>query len=497
MKGSFFKLAISEKALLFICGMISAVLFFGISLKIFSDVDTAWDSWYYHFPFAARLWGIVPAEQYQWEPFLGNVYRGFPLLGEWVQGFFWKITGQMHAAALPSLFSLVILILLLNKLLQIPRAILAAAFLAIPLIQAHVITAYVDLPANIFATIGMVCAFLEWVEPQKSKQRYYCALISFALAANTKYQVLPVVTAAWLLLMVRRFLLSSDQGDKSGEKHRLIFEVIVSAGVIFFVPLKNYFLFGHPLYPVNLQALAPPMGTFWDLDPSLPLWKRTLNGAGIWFLSVTDATRYPYERFITHGYDVPWEVAMGSLFPLAHRMGGYNGPYVIFLVLNLMVVGWFSDKKKFRAVFYSFLALTLITAAAPVSFELRYYFYWILMLIVANLYLIYRSIPAEHLFSGVMKKTFFLVTISALLFVLILSRGMHVQPLGISTQKALQYFRLNKAWLDDMESKGGGCVLQREPANFMYAHYFHPQRKSYIVISATKPEECAVRPGRI
>ncbi len=497
MKGSFFKLVVSEKALLFICGMISAILFVGISLKIFCDIDTAWDSWYYHFPFAARLWGIVPAEQYQWEPFLGEVYRGFPLLGEWAQGFFWKLTGQIHAAVLPSLLSLLILILSLSKLLQVPRAILAATFLAIPLIQAHVITAYVDLPANIFAALGMACSFLDWMEPQKSRRRYYFALGFFALAANIKYQVLPVVAAAWLLLLMRRFLLSSEQEEKGSERKRLIFEAVVSAGVIFFVPLKNYFLFGHPFYPVNLQALAPPTGTFWDLDPSLSLWKRVFNGAGVWFLSVTDATRYPYERFITHGYDVPWEVAMGSLFPLAHRMGGYNGPYVIFLVLNLMVAGWFSDRKKFRAVFYSFLVLTLITAAAPVSFELRYYFYWILMLIIANLYLIYRGVPATHPFSGALKKIFVAATILAVLFVLILSRGMHVQPLGISTQKALQYFRLNKAWLDDMEIKGGGCVLQREPANFMYVHYFHPQRKPYIVISATNPEECAVRTGGI
>ncbi len=493
MKGSFFKFAVSEKALLFVCGIISAVLFFGISLKIFWDIDTAWDSWYYHFPFAARLWGIVPAEQYQWEPFLGEVYRGFPLLGEWAQGFFWKMTGQIHLAVLPSLLSLLILILSLNKLLQVPRAILAASFLSIPLIQAHVITAYVDLPANIFAAIGMVCVFLDWIEPQKNRQRYYFALASFALAANMKYQVLPVITAAWLLLLLRRFFLSAEQSEKT----RVVFEAILSAGIIFFVPIKNYFLFGHPFYPVNLQALAPPTGTFWDLDPALPLWKRALNGAGIWFLSVTDATRYPYERFITHGYDVPWEVAMGSLFPLAHRMGGYGGPYVVFLVLNLVLVGQSSDRKKFRAVFYSFLVLTLITAVAPVSFELRYYFYWILLLIAANLYLLYRGVPETHPFSSGLKKLFFLATILMLLFVLAMSRGMHVQPLGISTQKALQYFRLNKAWLDDMESKGGGCVLQREPANFMYAHYFHPQRKPYVVISATKPDECAIRSGGI
>ena len=38
---------------------------FGLAISIFAaalhDVSRAWDVWYYHLPFAARIWGIASA----------------------------------------------------------------------------------------------------------------------------------------------------------------------------------------------------------------------------------------------------------------------------------------------------------------------------------------------------------------------------------------------------------------------------------------------------
>ncbi|MGZ8946059.1 MAG: hypothetical protein ACXW1W_11615, partial [Methylococcaceae bacterium] len=43
--------------------MISAfLLLLSIGLKAILDVDRNFDTWVYHFPFAARLWGMIPPD---------------------------------------------------------------------------------------------------------------------------------------------------------------------------------------------------------------------------------------------------------------------------------------------------------------------------------------------------------------------------------------------------------------------------------------------------
>ena len=47
-------------------------------LKSIIDVDRSYDTWVYHLPFAARIWGIVPAQMYAFEPNEEVRFDGFP-----------------------------------------------------------------------------------------------------------------------------------------------------------------------------------------------------------------------------------------------------------------------------------------------------------------------------------------------------------------------------------------------------------------------------------
>ena len=62
------------------------------------DVSQAWDSGYYHLPFAARLAGILRPEDFVFHPANTARFAGFPLLGERLQGLLWRASGRPECA---------------------------------------------------------------------------------------------------------------------------------------------------------------------------------------------------------------------------------------------------------------------------------------------------------------------------------------------------------------------------------------------------------------
>ena len=64
---------------------IAFLITISIFLKGIIDLDGTYDSLGYHLPFAARIWNIVPAEQFI---NMESRFAGFPLLGEFFSGIF-------------------------------------------------------------------------------------------------------------------------------------------------------------------------------------------------------------------------------------------------------------------------------------------------------------------------------------------------------------------------------------------------------------------------
>lgn len=84
------------------------IVILSMFFKSLIDVDRSYDSWWYHLPFAARIWGIVPVTSYAFQDFLEARYHGFPLLAQFLQGFFWVVFQRVQAANLVSFLSLII-----------------------------------------------------------------------------------------------------------------------------------------------------------------------------------------------------------------------------------------------------------------------------------------------------------------------------------------------------------------------------------------------------
>ena len=70
----------SKSVIEIILSAIAIAVAISIFLKAIMDIDTNYDVGWYHLPFAARIWGIVPENAFIAEPLIEYRYDGFPLL---------------------------------------------------------------------------------------------------------------------------------------------------------------------------------------------------------------------------------------------------------------------------------------------------------------------------------------------------------------------------------------------------------------------------------
>ena len=99
---------------------IACLVLLSMGLKAILDVDRNFDTWVYHFPFAAKLWGMIPPDGFVFDGYFESRYHGFGVLGEYLQGFFWFMTGRPESANLVGYFSLILYILFLKRYFKVP-----------------------------------------------------------------------------------------------------------------------------------------------------------------------------------------------------------------------------------------------------------------------------------------------------------------------------------------------------------------------------------------
>ncbi|NJO98912.1 MAG: hypothetical protein HC764_25370, partial [Pleurocapsa sp. CRU_1_2] len=169
-----------------------------IFLKAVIDVDTNYDVGWYHLPFAARIWGIIPESSFLVGTKVEDRYDGFPLLAHFFQGLFWKLTGRIQSTNLVGYFSLIIYFFFLRSYFQIPLYLSAIAILAIPAVLTHAATSFVDLPGNIGVAVAvmMIYRFFSSSSPPNKKE-LLAAFLGAAMAANTKPQLTVLIALIW------------------------------------------------------------------------------------------------------------------------------------------------------------------------------------------------------------------------------------------------------------------------------------------------------------
>ncbi len=446
----------------------------GILAAALHDVSLAWDVWYYHLPFAARIAGIVPADQFAYDPMNQARFDGFPLLGETLQGVLWRITGRPESANLVAFSAVPLFAWFMKKKLDVPMHATLLALLAIPLVMIHATCCYVDLPANACVAALVLLAIRAWSEDFGATRRSLrngelegrspsnddngktdtktlaLALILGAVAANMKALMHPVVLVALCAIVWRA----------------RAWWMLACFPIVFLTPLKNLVLHKNPYFPVAMTIFGHTLPGPDDPYSSSPVWLEHAPRPLRFLCSILELG--VHDRWTVDQWTPP--EAPG------YRMGGYFGAYVVF---NLVFFAWRAIRersdRRVRVATIGFVVMTAIVSILPQSHELRYYMGWMIVLVSLNVWLSKKVVWTE------------LACAVSLAAVLVITRASYAYPSGHSFDDLVK--REVKADAIAKVHDGDSVCVRHAPWNFLWAARFHAP-KSYAVREAEQPGEC-------
>lgn len=458
--------------------------FAGVLATALHDASLAWDSPYYHLPFAARLVGLLPPSSFTFHPANQARYEGFALLAELVQGLLWRLTGRAESANLVACSSVPLVAWFLARRWKVPLPVTMLALFAIPLVQTHAPSAYVDLPGNAAASVLVLLVIEAWAfEAPLPASDVLLALLMGAVAANIKPLLQPVVGLGLLAILARsvRDLRGSPARDRS---LRVVLGMLLAAPLVLFTPLKNALAHRNPFYPIGTRllgvSLPGPEGPY----ASSPLWLEHAPRPARFLASILEVGVRPLDD--PHRWTVDQWAPYDSD---ALRMGGFFGAYVALSLLVFVHRVARGRSRLERVSGVVFALFTALIACMPQSHELRYYLSWMIVLVGLNLGLACRAAPLRYA-PGLRA----LGALAALSFgvVALSTRGAYLRAGGLGMSE-LVAARVDPRLLERVRDGEAICV-RREPFNLLWADLFHAPRH-YRVQEAEEPADCGgVRP---
>jgi hypothetical protein len=440
------------------------------------DVSRAWDVWYYHLPFAARLTGLVGAGEYVFHATNQSRLDGFPLLAEFLQGLLWRLTGRPESANLLAMGSLALYLAFLARALRVPVHLGFIALMAVPLVQIHATAAYIDLPANACAAALVLLVVRLHASDEAATLRDGVWILGLSVVvANMRFQLHPLVAVAVLAALPRVLPPLWRAGNLRGPATLALMVPLVGATF-----LKNAILHHNPYHPMRLSVFGlvlPGPDTPYSSSPIvLEHAPRALRFA----YSLLEIGLYPLGDWRRWTIDqwAPWDSP-------ALRMGGFFGAYVVFH-LALLVWSTARDRsRRARVAGIAFGVLTLVVANLPQSHELRYYLVWMIVLVSLNLWLA-GGHDAEEPKAPLAPAALGLVCAAFLGVVIFVTRATYIAPSGLTFAELLRD-KVDLAVLAQIHD-GERVCLRREPNTFLYAARFH--QRHYVVEEAESPAEC-------
>lgn len=451
-------------------------LLLGVLAKAWADYDDTWDSWWYHVPFAGRLWGITPPSRYAMEEIIEMYYSAFPLLVEWVQGLLWTVTGHLQATNLVGWGSLAGFCVWLARRYALPFSGVVVSLLAIPLVQSHASSSYIDLVGNLTMTACLLIAW-DYYQRRDLPRRDWLLLAGLlCVAAHIKYLLLSLIGLVAGLVALRWWWL-----NRKLPPARALLLVALVAAVCLCIPVRNYVQYGNPIYPLVFERKneAGPEGEHVARHSHILVsfsFER-------WFISVFELDR-PWGR---------WSRDQLTFTPESNRKGGYNPVYVM-LQLGLMAWLCLRTPREYRRTLLLFTGLlTLVAAWMPRPQELRYYLFWMVWLVSVNQIGVRRFAPAAAAanYAG---------NALMLLAAAVLTQGVYLWPQSIDRERLFASIKeqltyhfvpegMDESLVEFARRNGKVCLVSRQPLAYFYTPYFYPGSE-YQVISRYYREGC-------
>ncbi len=425
------------------------------------DVCQAWDSPYYHLPFAARFGGVLGPDDYVFSPDNAARFVGFPLLAERIQGLLYRLSGRPEAANLLGFAAVPLLALYLRARARVPASVSVFALFAIPLVQTHATSTYVDLPANAAAAVFLLEAFTLLRARRRPRAfRVALALVPATIAAQMRFQLLPTVGLGLALLG-----LACLRRRPGAPKRAPLAALLLGLPCVLGKLLANLARFGNPVYPVELRVLGH----------ALPFHETRYESYPEDLAHTPQPVRFVYsvlERGLPPlGTPSRWTVDQFAAGTPAHRMGGSFGPYMIALLLALTALV-LAGRGRGRARWLAglLLGLTAVVAPAPQSHELRYYLVWPMVLVASVLGGVF-ALPRRALLPRAMVTA---LVGGAFAVVAVTTQGEWLSPAGSRMEQVLAK-RVSPEVLGRI-GEGETVCLWKPPWTLLYAAKFHGRR---------------------
>lgn len=447
----------------------AALLFASAFVTAVHDASQAWDVGYYHLPFAARLAGILPADSFVFHPANVARFEGFTLLGERVQGLLWRLTGRPESTNLVAFAAVPLFAWFLRARYAVPLHLTVLALFAVPLVQTHATSGYVDLPANTAAAVVVLLAIESVASRTPPTGRALAlAVVAAATAANMKSLLHPILAVAIVVLALRLVAFRA---------WRPLGLMAVALPFVFASPLANLVEHGNPYYPVRMSVLGHTLPGVEAAYDSSPAWLEHAPRPFRFACSLAEVGIRPMtnERRWTVDQWMPDESG-------GNRMGGFFGAYVLSNLVLLAWRAWADRSRESRAACLGFAVTTLVIALMPQSHELRYYMGWMIVLVALNLWLACRAgaqAPGPQAVGA--------VALLAAAIVVASTRAAYVTPTSATFDEILAT-KVDGRLLAGIRDGERVCVV-REPWNLLWAAELHPPKR-YVVVEAERPEDC-------
>ncbi|MGK7907231.1 MAG: hypothetical protein AB4040_08390 [Synechococcus sp.] len=471
-----------ETLLVAIAGAVAISIF----LRGIIDVDDTWDTWNYHLPFAAKLWNIVPEPMYFTEPHEQARYKGFPILVEFFQGMFWFVTQRVQAANLVGWGSVIIFSLFLRATFAVPLYLSLLTLFGIPLVQSHATSCYVDLPANIgiAVLVIMVYRLFTW-KGRPTRAHLLTIFTAAAFAANSKPQLIPLTFVILVVIAARLLWVFSASIRAHQIQTKRIAPVLLTAVlaglIIFATPIKNTILYRNPFYPVRIEIAGHVLNHDMPLYNAAPPHLESVPRPQRWAVSVLEIN------------SAPWTIDQWSQNPEKNRMGGFNGVYVIFNLVLLVVTIVRDRSRETLAAAATALGMSAIASILPQSHELRYYIYWMVTLVSLNLVTVCRLAQSPGPLKTLKPQWVGLVGVAAVIAVIFGTNAHYIKPSFLSLNDLIGY-TVRQDVIDRIEPDSEVCLVEFQPSTFLYAAKFHPELDfTYSVAANISVDGCGDR----
>lgn len=455
---------------------LTAVIAFALILmRALQGLDQDWDTLAYHLPFAARVAGLCDTACYTMVGWLEARFDGFPMFATWLQSLIWRMAGKPDWNDLVNVAGLAVFVAAARICLRAPVALLGLALLTVPLIQIHLSVTYIDLFANAMIATAFVLLTHAFLDKHVPPSRIILALLPIAAATNTKFQMLPV--AAVISLAATVLLAARLRGRTAREIAAVGVGYLALALLVLASCIANLIAHGNPVYPVtvgvfgmSLPGVEVPVNTALSLSS---VWEHTPRPL-VWLASLFEVEAYA-------GRPMTWDVGQGHVGRDApsFRMGGYFGIYVLAnLILFIHLV-----RNTVRPVAVASIGVlvvaTLLTAFLPANHELRYYMYWMMIIILMNVVLATRiELARAPAIQNAHRQIYSWTVLIAFTAVTAISGGMFLRtPAGVSSKDQVAGYGIAERVAASFVDHGLHCIgREREPTQFFYADIFHPDR---------------------